>query len=64
MSYVKGDPYWLTTRYPGTCFSCDERVNEGTRALYWPKGGRSKLQCEACGTASYQRFEAEIADEV
>jgi hypothetical protein len=61
MRYVKGDPYWLTTRYPGAC-SCGAAIDRGERAFYWPKG--KKLECAACGEASERRFLVETADEV
>jgi predicted RNA-binding Zn-ribbon protein involved in translation (DUF1610 family) len=61
---VKGDPYWIRARYPSTCRSCDERIVEGSRAFYWPKGGRLKLQCESCGADGERIFLAEIAGEV
>lgn len=59
--YVKGDPYWLTTRYPGTCAGCSAPIARGTRAFYWPKGKR--LECPTCGETSDRRFLAETTDE-
>ena len=58
---VKGDPYWLTSRYAGTCAGCNATIARGERAFYWPKG--KKLECGSCGETSSRRFEAEVQDE-
>jgi len=59
--YVKGDPYWLTARYPGACKGCGAAIRKGDRAFYWPKGKR--IECTVCGDHSERRFLAETADE-
>lgn len=58
---VKGDPHWLTARYPGTCAGCAAPIRKGDRAFYWPHGKR--LECAACGETSDRRFHAEVDDE-
>lgn len=60
---VKGDPHWITARRADSCRTCSEPIKVGARVFYWPKGGRYKCQCEACGDAAEQRFIAEVADE-
>lgn len=57
-----GDPYWLTTRYPGRCRKCGRPVHRGERAFYFPKG--KALYCaDGCGPEASARFNAERADE-
>ena len=58
---VKGDPHWITTKYPGQCAACQGRIPAGARAFYFPKG--KHLECSRCGETSARRFEAEVADE-
>lgn len=64
MHYVKGDPYWITARYPGRCMNpkCQGHIPTGSRAFYWPKG--RMLECRKCGEASERKFLAECQDEI
>ncbi len=59
---VKGDPRWITARYPAVC-KCGTTIPKGwTRAWYWPS--TRTVECEACGEASERRFVAECQDEI
>lgn len=55
--YFKGDPYWLTLRYPGICRRCNCPLKKGDRAFRYKDGS---LYCEdpACGGAASAEFEA------
>ena len=59
---VKGDPYWLTARYPSQCAGCGQAFGKGARIFYWPKGKR--CECASCGETSERRFLAEVQDEI
>ena len=56
MTYYRGDPHWITTRYPGTCRGCGKAIPKGASAFYYPKG--KSLYCEdSCGQHESATFE-------
>lgn len=61
MARFNGDPYWMTTRYPGECKGCKKAIRKGERAFYFPKGRR--LLCGTCGDEADAKFRAEAWDE-
>jgi hypothetical protein len=64
MSYIKGDPHWVTASADGICVTCADSITKGERCFYWPKSRlQPYIECARCGEASERRFLAEIADE-
>jgi len=60
---MKGDPYYITVRYPGECSICHRKIYPGERALYFPR--KRGLQCEVdekCHEANKETMSA-IHDE-
>jgi hypothetical protein len=50
MTY-KGDPRWLTARYPGKCGGkdCQQPINPGDQVFYYPQG--KIVLAKPCGHA-------------
>ena len=63
MKRYKGDPYWLTCRYPGKCANCDEVIPRGARAFYYPKGRYLYCKRNGCGDTAEADFNAHAFDE-
>lgn len=56
----RGDPYWLTLKYPGHCDKCHKPLARGERAYYYPNG--RKMFGESCGHGqeAEQDFHAQV----
>ena len=63
MSSYKQDPYWITTRYPGHCASCQGTIPAGCQAFYYPKGKHIYCKRDECGGRASAEFEAMKHDE-
>lgn len=62
----RGDPYEITTRYPGHCAGCGGNLPAGVTAFYYPRSktlyGLGGHPCR-CGDAERGRFEDAAFDE-
>ena len=36
-THYRGDPHWITVRYPATCAKCGAPIAKGEEAFYYPK---------------------------
>lgn len=61
MPRYRGDPRWITTRYPATCAKCEEKIPKGQRAFYFPRERR--MFCGKCGEDDAAAFSAAAWDE-
>jgi hypothetical protein len=43
----RGDPHWITVRYPAECAKCGAKIEKGDEAFYYPK--TKSLFGEKCG---------------
>jgi hypothetical protein len=61
---LRGDPYWLTLRYPATCAGkdCGLELVAGDRAFRFKDGTMFGERC-GHGTQEAARFASEAADE-
>jgi transcription elongation factor Elf1 len=59
----KGDPYWLTTKFPGRCNRCNHVIAKGEKAFRYPKQGLIYCSSDACGQNLSREFEAAAQDE-
>jgi len=60
MTRYKGDPYWLTARYPGKCAKCGRAFTKGTDIFRYKDG---TIYADTCAEAASREFEAAAADE-
>ena len=66
MEHYQGDPYWLTTRFVGTCLKCGKSLRKGTRAWFYPRTRyhrTSRTYCAVCGGPMSREFLAAAEDE-
>jgi hypothetical protein len=57
----KGDPYWMTAKYPGTCAKTGQPFKRGDRIFYYPR-----TKTAYAGTAAEEasrEFQAAAEDE-
>ena len=57
----RGDPYWINTRYAGTCVKCGKPIAKGESAFYVPRG--RTMYCKPCGDEASAQFQSEVWDE-
>lgn len=60
---MKGDPYWITAKYPGTCAKCQVKINKGERIFYYPNGNATYGDVCGCGDTAARDFFSAAADE-
>lgn len=60
---MRGDPYWLKARFPGTCGRCSDRIKKGDRVFYYSRGGTIYCEKQRCGGAASADFDAHVQDE-
>lgn len=53
----RGDPRWITVRYPANCYKCGRDIKKGDRAFYYPKGKNLYCDGAACGQAADRDFQ-------
>jgi len=53
--YYRGDPYWLTAKYPGTCAGCRKPFPRGAQVFRFKSGKMFAEEC-GCGTHESERF--------
>jgi len=63
MAKYKGDPRWLTSRFPGTCSKCGASVKVGDQVFYFPNGNSVMCAAPACGKAASSEFDSAAFDE-
>lgn len=64
MSYHKSyarDPFWLESRFPGTCAKCGAAIKTGERIFYYPNG--KKAYSGECAEAASRDFQSCAFDE-
>ncbi len=60
---MRGDPNWMTARFPGTCAgkTCDHRIRKGDRIFYYPNGRQAFVG--SCAEAASADFASCMFDE-
>jgi len=59
----KGDPFWITAKYPSKCKKCGKEINKGAKAFYYPKGRAIYCDSPDCGQQASREFQAAAEDE-
>ena len=60
--YYKGDPYWMTAKYPGKCAGCGKDFAKGEEVFRFKSGQMFAESC-GCGVGESERFEELAAAE-
>lgn len=62
-SSYRGDPHWMTARYPGKCSAegCSDPINKGDQIFYYPNSKKAYVGSHA--EANSRDFESGRADE-
>jgi hypothetical protein len=57
-------PYWIKTRYGGTCDHCKLGIKKGEDVLYYPQGGKVLCAGQECGRQAQRDMDANRQDEL
>jgi hypothetical protein len=60
---MRGDPYWLTAKWPGVCRRCGTRIKRGDKAYYYPSDKSLFCGADSCGEKASREFAALRQDE-
>jgi len=62
-SHYRGDPYWLTAKYAGTCRRCGRPIRPGEHVFYYPKTKSVYCSEPGCGEKESNSFHEAVQDE-
>jgi hypothetical protein len=60
---MRGDPYWLTAKWAGTCVRCGAHIKRGDKAYYYPRDRALYCASDSCGEKASREFAAYKQDE-
>jgi hypothetical protein len=62
-SLYRGDPRWISAKYPSKCAHCGHAIARGERAFYYPNGRYLFCKHDDCGGQADRDTYAAIQDE-